>query len=65
MQLVIVYIIVGLTIAYAIYAIVRNIHKKEPSSCEGCNGCDLRNEIMQNCDKKKNVSHSSSCNTCH
>lgn len=64
MQLVIVYIILGLTIAYTVYAIVKSISKKEPNPCDGCNGCDLRKEIMEKCDKIKNTSKSSSCD-CH
>lgn len=48
MQLIIVYIILGLSITYAIYAIIKYIRKKEKSPCDGCDGCELKNQIAKN-----------------
>lgn len=52
MQLIIVYLIIGVVVGISIYRLVRYIRKKD-NPCVGCNGCDLKKEIMKNCDKKK------------
>jgi len=47
-QNIIVYSIIVLAIAYSVYAILKNIRKKETSACGDCNGCDIKNEITKN-----------------
>jgi hypothetical protein len=46
-------IIIALSIVYSIYALVKNIRKKETSACGDCNGCEIKSEIT------KNISHKS------
>jgi len=48
LQTIIVYAIIILAIAYAVYAVLKNIRKKETSACGDCNGCDIKNEITKN-----------------
>jgi len=31
-----------------VYAIVKNIRKKEKSPCDGCDGCELKKQINKN-----------------
>lgn len=47
-QIIIVLIIVGLVMAYSIYAVIKNVRKKETSPCDGCGGCDIKNEVTKN-----------------
>jgi len=47
-QTIIVYFIIVAVIGYSIYAIVKNIRKKETSACGDCNGCEIKNEITKN-----------------
>lgn len=47
-QTIIVLIIIALAIAYSVYAVLKNIHKKETSPCGDCNGCDIKREITKN-----------------
>lgn len=47
-QIIIVLIIVGSVIAYSVYAVIKNIRKKETSPCDGCGGCDIKSEITKN-----------------
>ncbi len=51
MQLLIVYIILALTIAYAIYAMVKYLRRKN-DPCDGCAGCEIKNEITRNMKNK-------------
>jgi hypothetical protein len=52
-QLILVLIIIGLSIFYTIYALVKNIRKKETSACGDCNGCGIKNEITKNLSQKE------------
>jgi hypothetical protein len=47
-QNIIVLIIIVLAIGYSIYAVVKNIGKKDSSPCGDCNGCDIKKEITKN-----------------
>jgi len=47
-QSILVLIIIAFTIVYSVYAVVKNIRKKETSACGDCNGCDIKKEIMKN-----------------
>jgi len=47
-QNIIVYSIIVLAIAYSVYAVIKNIRKKDTSPCGDCNGCDIKNEITKN-----------------
>jgi len=47
-QTIIVYAIIILAIAYSVYAVIKNIRKKESSACGDCNGCDIKKEITKN-----------------
>lgn len=47
MQIIIVYIILALTIAYAVYEIVKYIRKKN-DPCGDCGGCEIKKEINKN-----------------
>jgi len=59
-QTILVFIIIGLTIAYSAYALVKNLRKKQTSACGDCNGCDIKNEILQH-SKKGIIKDPSSC----
>lgn len=48
LQTIIVYAIIVLAIAYSVYAVLKNIRKKETSACGDCNGCDIKKEITKN-----------------
>ena len=50
-QTILVYIIIVSAIAYTIYAVIKNIRKKETSACGDCNGCEIKNEITKNISK--------------
>ncbi len=63
MQTIIVYIVLALTIAYSIYALVKHIRKKS-SPCGDCSGCDIKNEITKNLkDKVSKDPNTCVCNT--
>jgi len=47
-QTILVLIIIALSIIYSVYALVRNVRKKETSACGDCNGCDIKKEITKN-----------------
>lgn len=47
-QNILVLIIIVFAIGYSVYAVVKNIRKKETTSCGGCNGCDIKREITKN-----------------
>ena len=47
-QTIIVLIIIVFSIVYSVYAVLKNIRKKDTSPCDDCNGCDIKNEIMKN-----------------
>ena len=47
-QNIIVLIIIVLAIGYSVYAVVKNIRKKDSSPCGDCNGCDIKKEITKN-----------------
>ncbi|MFA5045150.1 MAG: FeoB-associated Cys-rich membrane protein [Paludibacter sp.] len=47
-QTILVYIIIISAVAYTIYAVIKNINKKETSACGDCNGCDIKKEITKN-----------------
>jgi len=53
-QNIIVFIIIAFAIVYSVYAVVKNIRKKDTSPCGGCNGCDIKKEITKN--KMQNAS---------
>lgn len=59
MQLLIVYIILALTLAYAVYALVKHMRKKN-DACGDCSGCDLKNEIKKNL-KNKTTKNPNTC----
>jgi len=48
LQNIIVLIIIVLVIGYSVYAVVKNIRKKDSSPCGDCNGCDIKKEITKN-----------------
>ncbi len=48
LQIILVYIIIISAVAYTIYAVIKNINKKETSACGDCNGCDIKKEITKN-----------------
>lgn len=47
-QDIIVYLIILAAVAYSIIAVVKSISGKKKSSCDGCSGCDLKQEITKN-----------------
>ena len=47
LQNIIVLIIIVLAIGYSVYAVVKNIRKKDSSPCGDCNGCDIKKEITK------------------
>jgi hypothetical protein len=47
-QDIIVYIIILAAVIYSIYAVIKSITGKKKSSCDGCSGCDIKNEITKN-----------------
>ncbi|MBN1462975.1 MAG: FeoB-associated Cys-rich membrane protein [Paludibacteraceae bacterium] len=47
MQLLIVYIILALSVAYSVYAIIKYIRKKN-NPCDGCDGCEIKNQLTKN-----------------
>lgn len=51
-QTILVLIIIALSIIYSVYALVRNVRKKETSACGDCNGCDIKSEITKNLSQK-------------
>ena len=60
MQLIIVYIIIALSVAYAIYGIVKYVRRKK-DPCDGCAGCEIKSEITKNL-KNKTTKNPSTCN---
>ena len=48
LQNIIVLIIIVGAIGYSVYAVVKNIRKKDSSPCGDCNGCDIKKEITKN-----------------
>ena len=47
-QNIIVLIIIVLAIGYSVYAVVKNIRKKDSSPCGDCYGCGIKKEITKN-----------------
>lgn len=47
-QNIIVLIIIVFAIIYSVYAVLKNIRKKDTSPCGDCNGCDVKKEILKN-----------------
>ena len=47
-QTILVLIIIAFAIAYSVFAVIKNINKKDTSPCGDCNGCDIKNEISKN-----------------
>jgi hypothetical protein len=47
-QSIIVLIVIISAIAYSVYAVLKNIRKKDTSPCGDCNGCDIKKEITKN-----------------
>jgi len=47
-QTILVLIIICFCVVYSVYALVRNLRKKETSACGDCNGCDIKKEITKN-----------------
>ena len=47
-QSIIVLIVIVSAIAYSVYAVLKNIRKKDTSPCGDCNGCDIKKEITKN-----------------
>jgi len=47
---------------YSVYAILKNIRKKETSPCGDCNGCDIKKEITKNLKTPVKVPASCGCN---
>jgi len=48
LQNIIVLIIIVGAIGYSVYAVVKNIRKKDSSPCGDCNGCGIKKEITKN-----------------
>ena len=51
-QTILVLIIIAFAIAYSVFAVIKNINKKDTSPCGDCNGCDIKNEITKSCINK-------------
>ncbi|HLP04195.1 MAG TPA: FeoB-associated Cys-rich membrane protein [Paludibacter sp.] len=51
LQTIIVYAIILLSIAYSVFAVLKNIRAKDTSGCGDCNGCDIKREITKNLQK--------------
>jgi hypothetical protein len=47
-QTILVLIIIIAAVLYSIYAVIKNVNKKETSACGDCNGCDIKKEITKN-----------------
>lgn len=47
-QDIIVYLIILAAIVYSIFAVVKSLTGKKKSSCDGCSGCDIKQEITKN-----------------
>lgn len=60
LQNIIVFIIIGGAVAYTVFAVIRNLGKKEKSGCDGCSGCDIKREITQH---KSSSAISYGCNS--
>lgn len=52
LQNIIVYTILIIATTYSIYAVVKNIRKKDKSGCDGCDGCGVKEEILKNSKKR-------------
>lgn len=50
-QNILVYIIFALAVGYTVFATVRAVRKKDKSPCDGCKGCDLKNEMNKQNEK--------------
>lgn len=48
LQYIIVFSIIAGVLVYSAIAIVRNLKTKDKSPCDGCGGCDIKNEILKN-----------------
>ena len=48
LQNIIVFSIIIIAVGYSAYAIIKNLSKKESSGCDGCSGCEIKKEILQN-----------------
>lgn len=64
-QTLLVLIIVALAIVYTVYAVIKNIRKKDTSPCGDCNGCDIKKEITKNMSGKPSRDPSSCGNSRH
>lgn len=51
-QNILVFSIIAFSIVYSVYAVVKNIRKKDTSPCGDCNGCDIKKEITTNANQK-------------
>ncbi len=60
MQLIIVYTILTITVAYTIYAITKYVRKKN-DACDGCSGCEIKGQIAKSL-KDKTSKDPSTCN---
>ena len=47
-QNIVVLIIIVFAVVYSVYAVLKNICKKDTSPCGDCNGCDVKKEILKN-----------------
>ena len=59
-QNILVLIIIAFIIVYSVYAVVKNIRKKDASPCDDCNGCDIKREISKNM-KNKSLKNPTTC----
>jgi len=53
-QIIITYLIVIGAIALSVKKIIKFFHNKQSSPCNGCNGCEIKQEILKN--SKGNIS---------
>jgi len=51
-QNILVFTIIAFSIVYSVYAVLKNIRKKDTSPCGDCNGCDIKREITKNTNQK-------------
>ncbi|MDD3077957.1 MAG: FeoB-associated Cys-rich membrane protein [Paludibacter sp.] len=47
-QNIIVYLIIAGAVGYTIYSVIHSLKSKNKSPCDGCGGCDIKNEILKN-----------------
>lgn len=56
-QNIIVYLIIASAIGFTIYSVVKSLRTKQKSGCEGCSGCELKNDIKKSKLKAKDLKY--------